>query len=81
MTDPDLKKEFVQQDKEEMSDRALNQIKWSQIGKADLLDLLLETHEMSITDAVKVALSGPHSDEAMELINFQRYQLEGMCHE
>ena len=56
MTDPDLKKEFVQQDKEEMSDRALNQIKWSQIGKADLLDLLLETHEMSITDAVKVAL-------------------------
>mgnify|MGYP003150825631 FL=1 len=60
--------------------KLIESIRWSERGKAELLDILLETYEMSPADAVKEALDGPYSEEAMELIQSESNRWKGFWH-
>jgi len=75
-----IKAEMAGIENEKKFHKWFESIRWSERGKAELLDILLETYEMSPADAVKEALDGPYSEEAMELIQSESNRWKGFWH-
>ena len=60
--------------------KLIESIRWSERGKAELLDLLLDTYEWDETEAVKEVLDGPLSEKAIELVQSESNRWKGFWH-
>ena len=81
MTDHETR-DLLRQEKEEKFEAMLDSIRWSPTGKAALLDLILETWDVGITDAIREGLSGPLREEGENLIAEQKriHTWKGLYH-
>ena len=75
-----LKAELKGIEAEKKLKQLIDGLRWSERGKAELLELLLDTYEWSETEAVKEVLDGPLRDQGLELIQSESNRWKGFWH-